>query len=171
MSKPRKRKNYIPVTVPFGATPAGETPSIAQWAHPMVWTDRMLTALENGVKGGQWFSLIDKVYREDTLYTAARRVTGRKNKAAGVDHVTPEMFEQQMSAKIRQLQGELKAGTYRPRPVRRTMIPKPGSRERRPLGIPTIRDRVVQTALRDVIEPIYQEASRILGREFKYPEE
>lgn len=126
------------------------------WTKPWIWTDRMLTALENGVKGGQWFSLIDKVYREETLYSAARRVTGRKNKAAGVDHVTPEMYEQRLLENVRQLHDELKGGTYQPRPVRRTMIPKPGSRERRPLGIPTIRDRVVQTALRDVIEPIFE---------------
>jgi RNA-directed DNA polymerase len=116
----------------------------------------MLTALENGVKGGQWFSLIDKVYKEETLYSAARRVTGRKNKAAGVDHVTPERFERRLLENVRQLHEELKGGTYQPRPVRRTRIPKPGSRETRPLGIPTIRDRVVQTALRDVIEPIFE---------------
>lgn len=126
------------------------------WTKPWVWTDRMLAALENGVKGGQWFSLIDKVYREETLFMAARRVTGRKNKAAGVDHVTPEMFEQRLPENVRQLHEELQSGTYRPRPVRRTEIPKPGSRETRPLGIPTIRDRVVQTALRDVIEPIFE---------------
>lgn len=126
------------------------------WTKPWVWTDRMLTALENGVKGGVWFSLIDKVYREETLNSAAHRVTGRKNKAAGVDHVTPEMFEQRMAENVRQLHEELKGGTYQPRPVRRTLIPKPGSREKRPLGIPTIRDRVVQTALRDVIEPIFE---------------
>ncbi|REJ74378.1 MAG: group II intron reverse transcriptase/maturase [Planctomycetota bacterium] len=116
----------------------------------------MLTALENGVKGGQWFSLIDKVYKEETLVAAARRVTGRKDKAAGVDHVTPEMFERRMSENVRQLHEELHGGTYQPRPVRRTLIPKPGSRDMRPLGIPTIRDRVVQTALRDVIEPIFE---------------
>jgi RNA-directed DNA polymerase len=116
----------------------------------------MLTALVNGVKGGQWFSLIDKVYREDTLYSAARRVTGRKKKAAGVDHVTPEMFEQQLPEHVRQLHAELKGGTYQPRSVRRIEIPKPGSRETRPLGIPTIRDRVVQTALHDVIQPIFE---------------
>jgi len=126
------------------------------WTKPWVWTDRMLTALVNGVKGGQWFSLIDKVYREDTLYAAARWVTGRKNKAAGVDHVTPEMFERRMLENVRQLQAELKGSTYQPRAVRRTLIPKPGSRDKRPLGIPTIRDRVVQTALRDVIEPIFE---------------
>lgn len=126
------------------------------WTKPWVWTDRMLTALENGVKGGRWFSLIDKVHREETLDSAARRVTGRKGKAAGVDHVTPEMFEKQLAENVCRLRDELRSGTYRPRPVRRTEIPKPGSRETRPLGIPTIRDRVVQTALRDVIEPIFE---------------
>ncbi len=137
---------------------AGEVPIRANWTwtKPWVWTDRMLTALENGVKGGVWFSLIDKVYRQDTLLAAAQRVTGRKNKAAGVDHVTPEMFEQRMVENIQQLRDELRGGTYQPRAVRRTEIPKPGSRETRPLGIPTIRDRVVQTALRDVIEPIFE---------------
>jgi len=126
------------------------------WTKPWIWTDRMLTALENGVKGGQWFSLIDKVYHEATLHSAARRVTARKNKAAGVDHVTPQMFERRLSENVRQLHEELKSGTYQPRPVRRTQIPKPSSRETRPLGIPTIRDRVVQTVLRDVIEPIFE---------------
>ena len=126
------------------------------WTKPWVWTDRMLTALVNGVKGGQWFSLIDKVYRKETLHSAARRVTARKNKAAGIDHVTPELFERRLMENVQQLHEELQGGTYRPRPVRRTEIPKPGSRETRPLGIPTIRDRVVQTALRDVIEPIFE---------------
>jgi RNA-directed DNA polymerase len=73
-----------------------------------------------------------------------------------VDHVTPEMFERRLPENVQQLCEELKGGTYQPRPVRRTEIPKPGSREKRPLGIPTIRDRVVQTALRDVIEPIFE---------------
>ena len=126
------------------------------WTKPWVWADRMLTALVTGVKGGQWFSLIDKVCKEETLYSAARRVTARKHKAAGVDHVTPEKFAERLLDHVRQLQAELRDGTYQPRPVRRTEIPKPGSRETRPLGIPTIRDRVVQTALRDVIEPIFE---------------
>ena len=108
------------------------------WTKPWIWTDRMLTALVNGVKGGQWFSLIDKVYNEVTLYSAARRVTGRKQKAAGVDHVAPAMFEERMSDHVRTLQHEITGGTYQPRPVRRIEIPKPGSRETRPLGIPTV---------------------------------
>ena len=80
------------------------------WTKPWVWTDRMLTALENGVKGGQWFSLIDKVYREDTLHSAAQWVTGRKKKAAGVDHVTPEMFARRLRENVRQLHEELQGG-------------------------------------------------------------
>jgi hypothetical protein len=67
MTKPRNRKqaaarrrDYIPTTVPFAATPAGETPGIGQWAHPAVWTERMLTTLlENKVKGGKWHTLIE----------------------------------------------------------------------------------------------------------------
>jgi hypothetical protein len=52
---PAKQRDYNPVTVPFAAIPTGETPSIAQWAHRAVWTDRMLaTLLENKVKGGKW---------------------------------------------------------------------------------------------------------------------
>lgn len=130
-----------PAAVPT-ATQAGEAPVRQRWTwtKPWVWTDRRPTcgrcptALENGVKGGVWFSLIDKVYREDTLHSAARRVTARKNKAAGVDYVTPEMFEKRLSENVRRLHEELRSGTYRPRAVRRTMIPKPGSREQRPLG-------------------------------------
>lgn len=154
MTQPREEQpTAVPVAKQAGADCA---PSNWAWTKPWVWTNRMLTALENGVKGGVWFSLIDKVYHEDTLFSAAHRVTGRKNKAAGVDHVTPEMFEERMLENVLQLQAELKGGTYHPRAVRRTLIPKPGSREKRPLGIPTIRERVVQTALRDVIEPIFE---------------
>lgn len=73
-----------------------------------------------------------------------------------MDHVTPKMFAKRLPENVRQLREALQSGTYQPQPVRRTEIPKPGSKETRPLGIPTIRDRVVQTALRDVIEPIYE---------------
>jgi RNA-directed DNA polymerase len=98
----------------------------------------MLTALEQGVKGGTWFSLIDKVNAEQTLYAAARRATANHRKAAGVDHVTPEQFEQHLLDHVHQLSEQLRQGTYQPQPVRRCWIPKPGSREKRPLGIPTV---------------------------------
>jgi len=126
------------------------------WVKPWVWTERMLTALEEGVKGGKWFSLYDKVFAEKTLYAAARRVTADPRKAAGIDHVTPEHYERDLSDHVRELADDLRGGRYAPQPVRRCWIPKPGSSEKRPLGIPTLRDRVVQTALRDVIEPIFE---------------
>jgi len=153
MTKPGKRKNYEPVTVPFQATQTGETPSIAQWAHPMVWTERMLATLEQGVRGGKWHTLIDKVFDQRNLFFSARKVLGKQG-AAGVDHQTVEDFAEQERKEIQRLQAQLCEDTYRPAPVRRTWIPKPGSSEKRPLGIPTVRDRVVQKALVHVIEPI-----------------
>lgn len=114
----------------------------------------MLTALEKGVRGGRWHTLIDKVSAELNLFTACRKVTGNKG-APGVDHVTVEKFESHSREELARLRAELVGGTYRPRAVRRKWIDKPGSREKRPLGIPTVRDRVVQTALRNVIEPIF----------------
>jgi len=125
------------------------------WVEPLVWTERMLTALEQGVKGGTWYSLIDKVCRPAVLLRAFAKVKANKG-AAGVDRQTVAMFEQRLDDNIKRLSEELIAGTYRPREIRRVMIPKPGEREGRPLGIPTVRDRVVQTALRMVLEPIFE---------------
>ena len=115
----------------------------------------MLTALDEGVKGGKWFSLIDKVHPERTLTAAFAQVAANQG-AAGVDHVTITMFEGRLDDELKQLSEELRDGTYRPQPIRRHYIPKPGSQEKRPLGIPTVRDRVVQTALRMVLEPIFE---------------
>jgi RNA-directed DNA polymerase len=115
----------------------------------------MLTALENGVKGGQWYSLIDKVTPERTLRIAFQKVAENQG-AAGVDHVTIPMFQARRDDELRRLSEQLRDGSYRPQAIRRHYIPKPGSPEKRPLGIPTIRDRVVQTALRLVLEPIFE---------------
>ena len=150
-----KSQDRLPERVPFTATPTGETPDIRRWAQPVVWTDRMLTTLlENKVKGGKWHALIDKVYAPLNLYTAARKVTGKRT-SAGVDGQSCEAFEEHLQAETRQLSDEIKAQAYRPSPVRRVHIPKPGRpNETRPLGIPTVRDRVVQRAIVSVIEPI-----------------
>ena len=145
-----------PKTKSEAAKPAEEIRARWAWTDPGVWTDRMLTALENGVKGGQWFSLIDKVYAESTLYSAGRQVTSKPGKAAGVDHVTPRHYRRDLRENTRRLSSSLRAGSYRPQKIRRTWIPKPGGGERRPLGIPTVRDRVVQSALLRVIEPIFE---------------
>jgi len=152
--KPADGQDYIPITVPFAATPAGETTGVGQWAHRAIWTDRMLaTLLENKVRGGKWHALIDKVYRELNLFCSARKVLGKKG-AAGVDRQTVGDFAEHERQELHRLHQQLRDGTYRPAAVRRTWIPKPGSSEKRPLGIPTVRDRVVQTALVRVIEPI-----------------
>jgi RNA-directed DNA polymerase len=114
----------------------------------------LTTLLENKVRGGKWHALIDKVYAEQNLFTAARKVTA-KEKAAGVDGQSCEAFEEHMVLETRRLSEQIKAQTYRPQAVRRVHIPKPGrANETRPLGIPTVRDRVVQRAIVNVIEPI-----------------
>lgn len=108
-----------------------------------------------GVKGGKWFSLIDKVIALRTLRAAWERVRANRG-ASGADHVTTEMFERGLEANLDRLAQEVREGSYRPQPVRRVWIDKPGSREKRPLGIPTVRDRVLQTAMRLVLEPIFE---------------
>jgi RNA-directed DNA polymerase len=104
--KPAKQE-YIPITVPFSATPRGETPGIAQWAHCTVWTDRMLaTLLENKVKGGKWHTLIDKVYGELNLLSSADKVLGKQG-AAGVDRQTVEDFGKHQREELKRLCEEL----------------------------------------------------------------
>lgn len=114
----------------------------------------LTTLLENRVRGGKWHALIDKVYAPLNLFTASRKVTG-KRKAAGVDGQSCEAFEEHLLVETRRLSEEIRTGSYRPNAVRRVHIPKPGRpNETRPLGIPTVRDRVVQRAIVNVIEPI-----------------
>ncbi|MCI0504775.1 MAG: group II intron reverse transcriptase/maturase [Gammaproteobacteria bacterium] len=124
------------------------------WVEACVWNERMLAALDNGVKGGKWFSLIDKVYAKTTLRTAWETV--RKNRgAAGVDQITIERFDNQSQRYLDELHEQLKTGNYHPHPVRRVEIPK-AEGKRRPLGIPVVKDRVVQAAAKKVIEPIFE---------------
>lgn len=124
------------------------------WVEASVWNERMLAALENGVQGGKWFSLIDKVYRPKVLQAAWRRVAANAG-AAGVDGQSVERFAAGQDLYLRELEQALKSGTYEPRPIRRVEIPK-GPGQVRPLGIPTVKDRVVQTALKLVLEPIFE---------------
>jgi len=126
------------------------------WVEPSVWTDRMLAVLENGVKGGQWFSLVDKVCNLTNLGRAFARVKANQG-AAGVDWVTVKMFESHKEANLEKLARGLRENQYRPQAVQRVWIDKqPGGKQKRPLGIPTVRDRVVQAALRQVLEPIFE---------------
>ncbi len=144
------------ITVPFSATPIKEPPDIRTMASIVVWTDRMLTTLlENKVRGGKWHSLYDKVWNPRNLLVSAEKVVD-KHGAGGVDHQTVEKFSERFQEEIDKLQQELKDESYRPLPSRRVGIQKTGSKEIRPLGIPAVRDRVVQTALLNVIAPIFE---------------
>jgi RNA-directed DNA polymerase len=125
------------------------------WTEAEVWTERMLATLERGIEGGKWYSLIDKVSREGTLRKAAQAVI-RNQGAAGVDGQTTERLEAQVETTVALLSRQLREDRYTPQPVKRVWIPKLGSQELRPLGIPTVRDRVVQTALVYVLEPIWE---------------
>ena len=149
-----KRAEHKPVTVPFAATPAGQSPPIAEWANRVVWTDRMLATLHNGVRGGRWHTLSDKVYSSLNLYVASNHVLANEG-AAGVDHQTAANFQENHLQELQRLEEALRTDSYRPQAIRRTWIPKLGSKELRPLGVPTVRDRVVQTALLHVLEPIF----------------
>lgn len=148
-----------PVGVGGGPTHAGDTGvGVAgprwRWVERAIWTERMLEVLETGPKGGRWYSLRDKVFAVRTLAVAWRHVKANRG-AAGIDRVSCERFEAQAERYLRELHEELRDGTYRPLAVRRRYIPK-GDGKQRPLGIPAVRDRVVQTALRLTLEPIWE---------------
>jgi len=125
-----------------------------KWVETSIWTDNMLTALENGVKGGKWFSLIDKVYSKSTLWKAWIKVAENKG-AAGIDRVSIERFSENAEKYLNELRNDLIKDEYKPEAVRRVYIPKDGGKKR-PLGIPTVKDRIVQTAVKMVIEPILE---------------
>jgi RNA-directed DNA polymerase len=149
-----------PAEVPKRARQAGETPATRErrarweWAEASVWTDRMLAALENGVKGDVWFSLIDKVYSPMNLWSAWSKVAQNEG-SAGVDDITIEQYEREVEANLRWLGDRLWDGDYQPKAIRRAYIPKSDGTSR-PLGIPTVQDRIVQGAVRQVIEPIFE---------------
>ena len=114
----------------------------------------MLTTLEQGVRGGRWHTLIDKVYAPLNLWAASGQVIGNQG-AAGVDHQTVARFLARREQELDRLHEALRTDSYRPQAVQRVWIDKLGSKEQRPLGIPTVRDRVVQTAMLHVLEPIF----------------
>lgn len=134
---------------------ASNRPEDWDWVDRTIWTARMLAALGNGVRGGKWFSLIDKVYRPATLRSAWQQVLVNRG-AAGVDRVSVERFAGHLDRYLGELGQELESGRYRPLPVRRVEIEKADGKLR-PLGIPTVRDRVAQAAVKRVIEPIFEQ--------------
>ena len=140
--------------VPARAKQAEPAPAEWPWADRTIWTERMLAALGNGVRGNKWFSLIDKVYRPATLQAAWEQVKSNRG-AAGIDGQSIEAFAANAGRYLDELAKDLEEGKYQPQAVRRVEIPKAGGKTR-PLGIPTVKDRIVQTAVKRVIEPIFE---------------
>ena len=133
-----------------------EVPSRWEWTEAEVWTERMLATLERGVKGGKWHSLIDKVWSHGTLDKGLKTVI-RKKGSAGVDGETTQRLDSQKEEIMSILSRQIREDRYEPKPVKRVWIDKLGRKEKRPLGIPVVRDRVVQTALVSVLEPIFEQ--------------
>src|SRR6187401_1253177 len=130
------------------------TPPAWWWVERSVWTEAMLTRLTSKEPANRvWYTLVDKTYNPANLQSAYEKVK-RNGGSAGVDGQTLSQFERRAPEELRWLVEQLRRGSYRPQPVRRTWIDKPGSTDKRPLGIPVVRDRIVQGALRQVLEPI-----------------
>jgi RNA-directed DNA polymerase len=125
----------------------------------------MVSALANGVKGGRWYSLMDKVYAPATLEAAWEKVQVNDG-AAGVDRQSIERFEARAGLYMAELSTALREDSYRPQPIRRVEIPK-GDGRTRPLGIPTVKDRIVQTAVKLVLEPIFEATFRPTSHGFR----
>jgi len=116
----------------------------------------MLATLERGIKGGQWYSLIDKVWKMENLQSAVRSVSRDKSPRTA-DGRRCRRYAEQADRHLPRLQEQLRCGEYQPQPASRVWIPKLGSKELRPLGIPPVENRVVEMALRHVIEPIFEQ--------------
>src|ERR1022692_3652712 len=116
---------------------------------------RRLWVCAKSSKTRRFHALYDRIYRSDVLWEAWKRVRSNRG-AAGVDETTLRSIEEQgVTQFLEGIQADLKAGQYRPSAVRRQYIEK-GDGKQRPRGIPTVRDRVVQTAAKIVIEPIFE---------------
>lgn len=115
----------------------------------------MLMALERGNDKRKWHTLIDKVWSPKTLEVALRSVIANQG-APGIDGRTTQAVESEAVAEIAMIQRLLQEKSYQARAVKRVWIEKPGSKEKRPLGLPTVRDRIIQKALQIVLEPIFE---------------
>jgi RNA-directed DNA polymerase len=132
-----------------------EVPPQWEWTEAAVWTERMLATLERGITGGKWYSLDDKVWKMENLRRAVEKVAAGKSPKKQ-DGRKCRRYAEQSAQRLPQLQRMLKEGRYEPKPAQRVWIPKPGSKEMRPLGVPPVENRVVEMALRNVLEPIFE---------------
>ena len=123
---------------------------------PVRALQRALYRVAKADPGRRFHALYDKVCRRDVLWRAWVAVRAN-NGAPGIDKVTLAGVEEYGVARLLgELAGELEEGRYRPLPARRVYIPKPGTSEQRPLSIPPVRDRIVQAAVKIVLEPVFE---------------
>jgi RNA-directed DNA polymerase len=142
-------------------SPGGLSPAVAG-EEPLSFSpvkvrelQRALWAAAKQSSGRRFHALSDRIYRGDVLWEAWERVCANRG-AAGVDRITLVAVEDYgVDRMLRELRGDLRTGRYRPAPARRVEIPKPRG-GKRPLGIPTVRDRVAQAAAKIVLEPIFE---------------
>jgi RNA-directed DNA polymerase len=155
MTNDLKPKGPAGVAGPTPPTQAGEIHDRWVWVERSVWTDRMLTRLAESEPTTVWFGLWDKVGAKRNL-RAAFWAVWRNQGAPGVDGQTVRQFDEQSEAELARLSEELRNRRYHRQAARRVWIDKPGTTEKRPLGIPCVRDRTVEAALRHVLEPIFE---------------
>jgi len=154
-------RSQRPPQVPTGATRGGENREL-QWEtlklskeSLLVWSERMLEALRRGNDKRKWHTLADKVWSPKTLEAALQAVVSNRG-APGIDGQTTEMVAAKAAEEVAEVSRLLKEGHYEPKAVKRVWIEKAGSKEKRPLGLPIVRDRIVQKALHIVLEPIFE---------------
>jgi len=149
-------EEMYPAQVQIAGKQEGEAKTQGYHAEARIWSEKMLAALERGNEGNKWYSLMDKIYRANTLEIAWEKVRVNAG-ACGVDGITITRFAKDSPKRLLAVEEQLKDRSYHPQAVKRKWIPKAGSKSaKRPLGIPTVRDRVVQTATKLVIEPIFE---------------
>lgn len=137
------------VTGPTQPKQAADIRDRRGWVEPSVWTDRMLTRLEASEPTTVGFGLWDKVLSARNLQAGFGSVW-RNDGAPGVDGQTVQQFDEHAERELARLREELHSKRYHRQAAGRVWIPKPGTTERRPLGIPAVRDRTVEAALRNV---------------------
>lgn len=152
---PDEATRVAPVAGPQQPKQAADIHDRWWWIQQRVWTERMLIRLEQSGPTTVWFGLWDKVIGEQNLQ-AAYWAVWRNAGAAGVDGQTIAQFQEQEQAELAKLREQLRSKSYHRQPARRVWIPKPGSTEKRPLGIPAVRDRTVEAAVKHLLEPIFE---------------
>jgi RNA-directed DNA polymerase len=144
-----------PASVATTPKQAGEARDQWWWVERCVWTERRLTRLTAREPADRvWCRLWDKTYAPAHFQSAFDKVW-RNGGSAGEDEQIVAHFGRHAEAELQRLHEQLRDGTYQPQPVRRAWIAKPGRQEKRALGMPAVRDRLVPGARRHVWEPIF----------------